>query len=89
MALFYAQKDKGRTGALWAVLTFVVGVGWWMFCHFYAAVVGAENFYYEWAELQRAEERAFGMPLITAVAQSVWYGVMPTGGDGYSGLDAA
>ncbi len=83
----FAQREKGRTGAGWAALTFLIGVAWWLFFEIALTLAGSsgDEFRAAWEELRdtlarRAlvYERELWVPLVAPLIAGVYFAGLPT-----------
>lgn len=76
----YAQQSKGRTGAGWAALTFILGVVWALVLWLAYRFEGAEAYtglMAAWAGLKEVEASLWGPPVFTSMLATVIYAGPP------------
>ena len=75
----HAQREKGRTGAGWAALTFLIGVAWWLFFEIALILSGSagDELITAWEDLKNSVARRGGFPLIPLLIAGVYFAVLP------------
>ena len=74
-----AQIGKGRTGAGWAVITFLVGVAWWLLFETYVQSIGSVGISLNssWQNLIRTEMSVSGFSYRASLIALLYFAGVP------------